>query len=105
MNDQIILTEFLEQINYCLSLQFKEKWRYRFSTHFISIFQERVLNSLNTKRPLKMSSLVSVYTKKHKYSPQEVKEFFRIISVEEYYPLVYEDKKYIDQKKFLFSGC
>jgi hypothetical protein len=103
MEDQIILNEFLEQVNYCLSLKFKEKWRYRFSTHFIGIFQDKVLNSLNTQRPLKMSSLTSVYIKKHKYSPTEVREFFRMISIEDYYPLVYEDKKYIEQKSILFK--
>tara|TARA_R100001377_G_C3136673_1_gene91226 strand:+ start:138 stop:452 length:315 start_codon:yes stop_codon:yes gene_type:complete len=103
MEDQIILNEFLEQVNYCLSLKFKEKWRYRFSNHFIGIFQEKVLNSLNTQRPLKLSSLTSVYIKKHKYAPSEVREFFRIISIEDYYPLVYEDKKFIEQKAVLFK--
>lgn len=101
MEDQIILNEFLEQVNYCLSLKFKEKWRYRFSNHFIGIFQEKVLNSLNTQRPLKMSSLVSVYIKKHKYSIAEVKEFFKVIAIEDYYPLVYEDKKFMSQKESL----
>jgi|TARA_R100000005_G_C4872337_1_gene128174 hypothetical protein len=105
MNDQIILTEFIEQINYCLSLKFKEKWRYRFSTHFVSIFQDKVLNSMETQRPLKMSTLMSAYTKKHKYNSIEVKEFFKAIEIEEYYPLIYEDKKYIEQKPYLFSAC
>tara|TARA_R110000824_G_scaffold9681_3_gene42978 strand:- start:12710 stop:13024 length:315 start_codon:yes stop_codon:yes gene_type:complete len=103
MEDQIILNEFLEQVNYCLSLKFKERWRFRFSSHFISIFQEKVLNSLNTQRPLKLSSLTSVYIKKHKYSASEVKEFFRVIAIEDYYPLVYEDKKFIEQKSTLFT--
>ena len=83
MEDSLILSEFLEQVNYSLSLKFKEKWRYRFSNHFISIFQEKVLNSLQTQRPLKLSSLVSVYVKKHKYSMTEVREFFSVISIEE----------------------
>tara|TARA_R110000765_G_scaffold408024_1_gene505601 strand:- start:328 stop:645 length:318 start_codon:yes stop_codon:yes gene_type:complete len=104
MQDQIILNEFLEQINYCLSLKFKEKWRFRFSVHFIDIFQDKVLNSFKTQRPLKMSSLISVYVKKYKYSPAEVKEFFSIISIEDYYPLIYEDAKYLDYKRCTFSG-
>ena len=104
MQDQIILNEFLEQINYCLSLKFKEKWRFRFSIHFLDIFQDKVLNSFKTQRPLKMSSLISVYVKKYKYSPAEVKEFFSIISIEDYYPLIYEDPKYLEYKRFTFSG-
>mgnify|MGYP003661923642 FL=1 len=99
MSDELVLSEFLEQIDYCLSLKFKEKWRYRFSTHFIEVFQSKVLNSVKTERPLKLSSLLSTYTKKYKYSTAEVVDFFRLISIEEYYPLVYEDKKYMSQKK------
>ena len=50
-----------------------------------------------------MSSLVSVYIKKHKYSTTEVREFFRVIAIEDYYPLVYEDKKFMEQKSSLFQ--
>ena len=99
MEDLIRLSEFMEQINYCLSLKFKETWRYRFSTHFIEIFQEKVLKSLETQRPLKLSTLVSAYTKKHKYSIKEVRNFFDLVSIEDYYPLVYEDPKYFAMKK------
>ena len=93
MDDSLVLTEFLEHVNYCLSLKFKEKWRYRFSTVFIEVFQDKVLNSLRTQRPLKKSSLITTYIKKHKYSYQEVQEFFKLINIEDYYPLIYEDKK------------
>ena len=99
MDDSVQLSEFMEQINYCLSLKFKEKWRYRFSTHFIEIFQEKVLKALETQRPLKISTLVSAYTKKHKYSIVEVRNFFDLVSIEEYYPLVYEDPKYFEMRK------
>ena len=102
MNDSILLSEFMEQINYCLSLKFKETWRYRFSTHFIEIFQEKVLKALETQRPLKLSTLVSAYTKKHKYSIREVKSFFELVCIEDYYPLVYEDSKYFEMKKTTF---
>tara|TARA_R100000458_G_C8200591_1_gene191259 strand:+ start:465 stop:782 length:318 start_codon:yes stop_codon:yes gene_type:complete len=104
MKDSIELNEFLEHINHALSLKFKEQWRYRFSTHFIGIFQEKVLNSLNTQRPLKMSTLISAYVKKHKYNMTEVQEFFRTISIEDYYPLIYEDKKYLSMKYTTSGG-
>ena len=99
MEDDILLSEFMEQVNYCLSLKFKETWRYRFSTHFIEIFQEKVLKALQTQRPLKLSTLVSAYTKKHKYNIKEVRNFFELVNIEDYYPLVYEDPKYFEMKK------
>ena len=99
MDDSIELTEFLEHLDYCLSLKFKEKWRYRFSTHFIEIFQEKVLKTLESQRPLKKSTLITTYTRKHKYSVNEVEQFFNLISIEDYYPIIFEDKKYIEMKK------
>lgn len=103
MDDSIRLSEFMEQVNYCLSLKFKETWRYRFSTHFIEIFQEKVLKSLETQRPLKLSTLVSAYTKKHKYSIAEVKNFFELVGIQDYYPLIYEDPKYFVMKEEVVS--
>ena len=103
MDDSIRLSEFMEQVNYCLSLKFKETWRYRFSTHFIEIFQEKVLKSIETQRPLKLSTLVSAYTKKHKYSIAEVKNFFELIDIQDYYPLIYEDPKYFVMKEEVVS--
>ena len=101
MDDSIMLSEFMEQVNYCLSLKFKEKWRHRFSTHFIDVFQEKVLKSLETQRPLKLSTLVSVYTKKHKYNISEVRAFFNLVAIEDYYPLIYEDAKYREIRKLM----
>jgi len=103
MDDSILLSEFMEQVNYCLSLKFKETWRYRFSTHFIEIFQEKVLKALETQRPLKLSTLVSAYTKKHKYSIREVRNFFKLVNIQDYYPLIYEDPKYFVMKEEMVS--
>tara|TARA_R110000765_G_scaffold111503_1_gene203272 strand:- start:504 stop:782 length:279 start_codon:yes stop_codon:yes gene_type:complete len=87
--DSIEIKEFLEQVNYALSLEFKEKWRHRFSTHFVSIFQERVLKALKDEKPVKKSSLISLYTKKHKYNISEVMCFFEEIDINLYRPIVY----------------
>ena len=84
----IELSEFLEQVNYALSFKFREKWRYRFSTTLISVFQDRLLKALKEEKPVKKSSLISLLTKKHKYSLSEVENFFREIDISLFYPLV-----------------
>jgi len=101
MTDDLALSELLDQINYCLSLQFKEKWRHRFSSNFIDIFQDRILQGFKSTKAIKLSSILSLFIKKHGYSPIEVFDFFKAIEVEIYYPLIYEDKKFILQKKKL----
>jgi hypothetical protein len=85
------ILEFLDQIEYCLSLRFKEKWRHRFSSHFISIFQDKILVSMKNQKPVKMSSLISTYTKKYKYNEDVVRDFLQAIDIGTYYPIVYDD--------------
>ena len=69
--DNVELGELLEQVNYALSLKFMEKWRHKYS---------------------EKSSLVSLYTKKHKYSEEMVREFLRSVDISLYYPLIYFDR-------------
>ena len=87
--DSIEIKEFLEQVSYALSLEFKEKWRHRFSNHFISVFQDRLLKSFKEEKPVKKDSLISLYTKKHKYHISEVMCFFELIDISLYRPMVY----------------
>lgn len=86
------LYEFLEQVNYALSLEFKDKWRHRFSENFISIFQNKILTAFKTQKPIKLSSLTSFYIKKHKYSDKVVQDFFKCIDISLYIPLIYKER-------------
>jgi len=86
--DDTNLLEFLEQIDFALSLRFREKWRYKYSTYFISIFQERLLKSMTDSKPIKKSTLVTLFTKKHKYDNHVVVEFFDDIDIELYFPVI-----------------
>ena len=58
---EVEIHEFLEQVDYALSSKFTEKWRHRFSPHFISIFQEYLLKAMqkntDTQNVKLMSSL------------------------------------------------
>lgn len=99
MTNTLELMEFFDHMNYVLSLEFKEKWRHRFSSHFVGIFQEKLLSSFTKQKRLKLSSLYSTYTKRHKYSREVVLEFFRCIEVHDLYPMVYEDDKYRESIK------
>ena len=96
--ETVELSELLEQVNYALSLKFTEKWRHRFSFNIINVFQTKLLQSLEQEKPIKLSSLVSLYTKKHKYDVEVVKDFFECIDISLYYPLVYRDRTYSSSK-------
>lgn len=89
LDDKIELEEFLEQVNYALSLEFKEKWRHRFSESFISIFQSQIIGAFEDQKPIKISQLETVYTNKHGYEIALVRDFFRCIDIGLYYPIIY----------------
>jgi hypothetical protein len=92
LDDKVELYEFLEQVNYALSLEFKERWRHKFSESFVNIFQETVIKAFQTQKPIKISTLTSQFTRKHKYDDSLVREFYSCIDVTLYYPLIYRGR-------------
>jgi hypothetical protein len=88
MDDTIELREVFEQINYCLSLQFKEKYRHKYGSHFINLFQEKITTSLQTRKPLTKKILYEFFTKKHAYNLTMIQEFFEEIDISLLYPVI-----------------
>ena len=92
MNTDIDLVDFMDLLNYTLHKDFVEKWRYKYSEKFIKHFQIKVLESLNKQKILKRSSLFNYMTKKCRYSPDQVENFFISIDISIYSPLIVNDK-------------
>jgi len=82
------LVDFLDLINFTLSDEFIQKWRFRFSVKFIKEFQTKVIKSLKDRKPIKIDSLYKHLSKKCGYSPDQVKNFFTAIDINIYHPLV-----------------
>ena len=82
------IVDFLDLINFTLSDEFLDKWRYRFSIKFLKEFQAKVIKSLKDRKPLKIESLYKHLSKKCGYSPEQVKNFFEAIDINIYHPLV-----------------
>ena len=86
------ISEFLEQIDYALSFEFKEKWKHRFSSAFISVFQQKIIIALKRQKPFRLSSLEATYLKKYNYGEDYVKDFFKSIDIRLYRPLIIDDR-------------
>ena len=80
--------DFIDLINTTLSNEFIERWRYRFSEKFLKHFQIKILNSLTKRKVLKIDTLYNYLTKKCKYSPEQVENFFDAVDISIYSPLV-----------------
>ena len=93
MNTDIDFIDFIDLINHTLHRDFVEKWRYKYSEKFIKHFQIKILESLNKQKQIKQSSLFNYLTKKCRYSPEQVENFFTSIDINIYYPLIIADKQ------------
>ena len=89
----IEISEFLEQIDYALSFDFRDKWKHRFSTSFITVFQQKIIIALKRQKPFKLSTLEATYIKKFNYGQEYVDDFFSCIDIRLYRPLVIDDRK------------
>lgn len=82
------IVDFLDLLNFTLSNKFEEKWRHRFSSSFIKLFQLKLLESMDNQKPIKRSTLFTYLTKRCKYSDEQVENFFKAIDIEIYDPLI-----------------
>ena len=88
-NLDIDIIDFLDLINETLSYSFIEKWRHKYSEKFIKHFQMKILDSMNKQKPIKLEMLYNYLTKKCKYSPEQVVNFFDTIDIELYRPFIF----------------
>ena len=88
-NLDIDIIDFLDLINETLSYSFIEKWRHKYSEKFIKHFQMKILDSMNKQKPIKIEMLYNYLTKKCKYSPEQVLNFFDTIEIEIYRPFIF----------------
>lgn len=82
------IIDFLDLINFTLSNEFSEKWGHRFSPQFIKLFQIKMLQCVDGGKTIKRSTLFTYFTKRCKYSEEQVNNFFKAIDIDLYYPLV-----------------
>ena len=84
----IAIIDMLELINFTLSLDFTNKWSYKYSPRFIKHFQLKLLEAFKLSKPLKIDSLYNYLTKKCGYSSVQVNNFFKSIDINLYKPII-----------------
>jgi len=92
-NLDIEIIDFLDLINETLSYGFVEKWRHKYSEKFVKHFQFKVLDAMSKQKPIKLEMLYNYLTKKCKYSPEQVTNFFDTIDIEIYRPFIFGSLK------------
>ena len=83
-----LLFEFTELLDFTLSNEFINRWKSKYSTKFIKLFQTRLIKCLSDRRCLKLSTLYTFLTVKCNYSREQVINFFHSVDIEVYGPVV-----------------
>ena len=82
------IVDFIDLVNYTLSEDFIDKWKFRFSNKFLKEFQNKIIKSLKDRKPIKIDSLFRYLSKKCGYSEEQVRNFFDAVDIGIYHPLV-----------------
>jgi len=88
MDTNTDIIDFMDLINFTLSDEFVEKWRHKYSEGFIRKFQLKILETMNSSKPIKINTFYTYLTNKCKYSDSQVISFFKSIDIDLYQPLV-----------------
>jgi hypothetical protein len=87
-NTDIEFSDFIDLINFTLSEEFLDKWKFRFSSKFIKEFQKKLIKSLKDRKPIKIESLHKHLLNKCGYSNEQIKNFFYGVDIDIYHPIV-----------------
>jgi hypothetical protein len=88
MESSEMLIDFMDLVDFTLSDRFVEKWRHRYSSSLITLFQLKLIESLKKKKPIKKKTLTTLLVKRHKYNVEEVTSFFDAIELDLYNPVI-----------------
>lgn len=89
-DENIEIIDFMDLIEFTLSNEFLERWRFKFSEKFIKHFQLKLLEYITKGKPIKINTLFIFLTKKCKYSSDQVLNFFESIEIEIYRPFIFD---------------
>lgn len=87
-NDHVNIVDFIDLIDFTLSKDFIDKWKYKYSERFLKVFQLKIVESLSKKRQIKRSVLTNYFHKKLKYSMDQITNFYDSIDISLYYPQI-----------------
>lgn len=82
------LVDFIDLINFTLSNEFVQRWKYKYSERFIKIFQLKLLQAVSDGSCIKINSLYRHMTKTYKYSKAQTLNFFESIQIEDFAPMI-----------------
>jgi len=97
MNIETELIDFTDTLNFTLSKDFLDKWKFKYGERLLRLFQIRLLDSLKRQKPMKMEGLFKFFVKDSGYNGELIVKFFSDIDFEIYFPIISGRLKDISQ--------
>jgi len=82
------LIEVIDLLNFTFSSDFVDKWSYKYGKRLPSLFQIRLLKSLDSRKPLKLQTVNKFLTVDSGFSEEVVESFLEDIDYEIYSPIL-----------------
>jgi hypothetical protein len=82
------LIDLMDTLEFTISKNFLDKWKFKYGERIIRLFQIKILDSLKKQKPLKLKYLVKFLVVDSGFNVEVVKNFFEDIDFEIYYPII-----------------
>jgi len=82
------LIDLMDTLEYTLSKDFLDKWKYKYGERIIRLFQIKLLDSLKRQKPIKLDSIIKFLVLDSGFSSELVNNFLNDIDYEIYSPII-----------------
>jgi hypothetical protein len=82
------LVEIIDLLNFTFSSNFVDKWSFKYGKRLPSLFQLRLLKSLDTRKPLKLQTVYKFLVVDSGFNEEVVKSYLEDIDYEIYSPII-----------------
>jgi hypothetical protein len=82
------LVEIIDLLNFTFSSNFVDKWSFKYGKRLPSLYQLRILKSLDTRKPLKIQTIYKFLVVDSGFNEEVVKCFLEDIDYEIYSPIL-----------------
>jgi|TARA_B100001094_G_C17776794_1_gene597743 hypothetical protein len=82
------LVETIDLLNFTFSSDFVDKWSFKYGKRLPSLYQLRLLKSLDTRKPLKLQTVYKFLVVDSGFNEELIKTFLEDIDYEIYFPII-----------------
>ena len=88
-NIDIEIIDFFDLLNHTFSIKFVTKWKDKYGSRFVKLFQLKLLEYFKNSKRLKIVTLTNFLSKKCKYRESLIEDFYDDVEISLYSPFLY----------------